>query len=227
MDTPGPFEKVAKEAYFYVTLPGPNDSPAEIAGLMAGFNIGTIVSTSIHEAFPGHFTPDLWEPRAPSKIRRVLSANTNVEGWAHYTEQMMLDEGYGRDKSLPEEKDTKFLMLRLGQLQDALLRNARFIVGIKMHTGQMTFDQAVDFFNHDGYQTRAVAERETKRGTSDPTYLMYTLGKLQIMQLREDYKKKLGPNFSLQQFHDEFMKKGFPPIKIIRREMLGNDSPTL
>jgi uncharacterized protein (DUF885 family) len=126
-----------------------------------------------------------------------------------------------------EEKDTKFLRLRLGQLQDALLRNARFIVGLKMHTGQMTFEQAADFFVKEGYQTPAVAERETKRGTSDPTYLMYTLGKLQIMQLREDYKKKLGPKFSLQEFHDEFMKKGFPPVKIIRREMLGNDSPTL
>jgi uncharacterized protein (DUF885 family) len=140
---------------------------------------------------------------------------------------MMLDEGYGRDKSLPEEKDTKFLKLRLGQLQDALLRNARYIVGIKMHTGQMTYEQGVQFFIHDGFQTPAVSERETRRGTSDPTYLMYTLGKLQIMQLREDYKKKLGAKFSLQEFHDEFMKKGFPPVKIIRREMLGNESPTL
>jgi hypothetical protein len=227
MDTPGPYEHVAKEAFFNVTLPEKNWPARKTEEWLQGFNRGTITSTAIHEAYPGHYTQFLWLHNVNSRVRKLLGSGTNAEGWAHYTEQMMLDEGYGRDKSLPEEKDTKFLMLRLGQLQDALLRNARFIVGIKMHTGQMTFDQGVDFFNHDGYQTRAVAERETKRGTSDPTYLMYTLGKLQIMQLREDYKKKLGPNFSLQEFHDEFMKKGFPPIKIIRREMLGNDSPTL
>jgi uncharacterized protein (DUF885 family) len=227
MDTPGPYEHVAKEAFFNVTLPEKNWPAQKTEEWLQGFNRGTITSTAIHEAYPGHYTQFLWLHNVNSRVRKLLGSGTNAEGWAHYTEQMMLDEGYGRDKSLPEEKDTKFLMLRLGQLQDALLRNARFIVGIKMHTGQMTFDQGVDFFNHDGYQTRAVAERETKRGTSDPTYLMYTLGKLQIMQLREDYKKNLGPNFSLQEFHDEFMKKGFPPIKIIRREMLGNDSPTL
>jgi uncharacterized protein (DUF885 family) len=227
MDTPGPYEHVAKEAFFNVTLPEKNWPAQKTEEWLQGFNRGTITSTAIHEAYPGHYTQFLWLHNVNSRVRKLLGSGTNAEGWAHYTEQMMLDEGYGRDKSLPEEKDTKFLMLRLGQLQDALLRNARFIVGIKMHTGQMTFDQAVDFFNHEGYQTRAVAERETKRGTSDPTYLMYTLGKLQIMQLREDYKKKTGANFSLQEFHDEFMKKGFPPIKIIRREMLGNDSPTL
>jgi hypothetical protein len=227
MDTPGPYEHVAKEAYFNVTLPERNWPAQKTEEWLQGFNRGTITSTAIHEAYPGHYTQFLWLHDVHSRVRKLLGSGTNAEGWAHYTEQMMLDEGYGRDKSLPEEKDTKFLMLRLGQLQDALLRNARFIVGIKMHTGQMTFDEGVDFFNHDGYQTRAVAERETKRGTSDPIYLMYTLGKLQIMQLREDYKKKMGPNFSLQEFHDEFMKKGFPPIKIIRREMLGNDSPTL
>jgi len=227
MDTPGPYEHVAKEAYFNVTLPEKDWPAQKTEEWLQSFNRGVITSTAIHEAYPGHYTQFLWLHDVHSRVRKLLGCGTNAEGWAHYTEQMMLDEGYGRDKSLPEEKDTKFLKLRLGQLQDALLRNARFIVGIKMHTGQMTFAQGVEFFVHDGYQTPAVAERETKRGTSDPTYLMYTLGKLQIMQLREDYKKKLGPKFSLQEFHDEFMKKGFPPVKIIRREMLGNDSPTL
>jgi uncharacterized protein (DUF885 family) len=227
MDTPGPYEHVAKEAYFNVTLPEKNWPAKKTEEWLQGFNHGVITSTAIHEAYPGHYTQFLWLHDVHSRVRKLLGCGTNAEGWAHYTEQMMLDEGYGRDKSLPEEKDTKFLRLRLGQLQDALLRNARFIVGLKMHTGQMTFEQAADFFVKEGYQTPAVAERETKRGTSDPTYLMYTLGKLQIMQLREDYKKKLGPKFSLQEFHDEFMKKGFPPVKIIRREMLGNDSPTL
>jgi hypothetical protein len=227
MDTPGPYEHVAKEAFFNVTLPEKNWPPKKTEEWLQGFNRGVITSTAIHEAYPGHYTQFLWLHDVHSRVRKLLGCGTNAEGWAHYTEQMMLDEGYGRDKSLPEEKDTKFLKLRLGQLQDALLRNARFIVGIKMHTGQMTFEQGVDFFTKEGYQTPAVAERETKRGTSDPTFLMYTLGKLQIMQLREDYKKKVGANFSLQEFHDEFLKKGFPPVKIIRREMLGNDSPTL
>jgi uncharacterized protein (DUF885 family) len=125
------------------------------------------------------------------------------------------------------DKDTAFLQLRLGQLQDALLRDARYIVGIEMHTGKMTFDQGVDFFVKEGYQTHAVAEMETKRGTSDPTYLVYTLGKLEIMKLRDDYQKVKGPRFSLQEFHDQFMKQGAVPVKLIRKAMLGNDSPVL
>ncbi|HZS27951.1 MAG TPA: DUF885 domain-containing protein, partial [Candidatus Angelobacter sp.] len=227
MDTPGPYETKAKEAYFNVTLPEPDWKPAEIEEHMAGFNYGTIISTAVHEAYPGHYIQFLWEPQAPSKIRKLLGANTDIEGWAHYCEQMMLDEGYGRDPNLPLEQDKKFLKLRLGQLQDALLRNARFIVGIKMHTGQMTFDQGVDFFVTEGYQSRTNGDRETRRGTSDPTYLYYTLGKLQIMKLREDYKKKMGDKFSLQEFHDQFIKQGFPPIKVIRKAMLGDDSPVL
>ena len=116
---------------------------------------------------------------------------------------------------------------RLAELQDALLRNARFIVGIQMHTGKMTFDQAVDFFIKEGYQTKVNGTRETKRGTSDPTYLYYTLGKLEILKLREDYKKKMGDKFSLEGFHNEFLKQGFPPIKLIRRLMIGDESPVL
>ncbi len=226
MDTPGAFEKVATEAYFNVTLPGPNDSPQDVAGLMAGFNIGTIVSTSIHEAFPGHFTQYLWENRAPSKLRKVLSASSNVEGWAHYTEQMMLDEGYAQPgvgaKNMRESR-----LIRLGQLQDALLRDARFVAGIQMHRGTFTLEQARAFFVKEGYQSPKIAEIETKRGTADPTYLYYTLGKLQIMKLREDLRKKQGPAFSLGKFHDDFMSQGYPPIAIVRRALLGDDSPAL
>lgn len=227
MDTPGPYETKAKEAYFNVTLPAPDWKPEQVAEHMAGFTYGVIISTAVHEAYPGHYIQFLWTPQAPSKIRKLLGANTNVEGWAHYCEQMMLDEGYGRNPNLPLEQDKAFLKLRLGQLQDALLRNARFIVGIKMHSGQMTFDQGVDFFVTEGYQTRTNGERETRRGTSDPTYLYYTLGKLQILKLREDYKQKMGNKFSLQEFHDQFIKQGFPPIKIIRMAMLGDESAML
>ena len=226
MDTPGPFEKHATEAFFNVTLPDPSMTPAEVEGFMHSFNIGTVVSTAVHEAYPGHYVQFLWVPQAPSRVRKLLGANTNVEGWAHYCEQMMLDEGYGQPgQGAKDAREAKFL--RLGQLQDALLRNARFIVGIEMHTGKMSFDEAVDFFQKEGYQSKESALVETKRGTADPTYLYYTLGKLEIMKLREDFKAKQGAAFSLEQFHNEFLKQGFPPIKIVREALLGDDSPTL
>jgi uncharacterized protein (DUF885 family) len=155
-----------------------------------------------------------------------LGASSNAEGWAHYCEQMMLDEGYGQPGTgARDARDAR--MIRLGQLQDALLRDARFVVGIQMHTGQMTFDQAVRFFVDEGYQTRAGGLVESKRGTTNATYLYYTLGKLQILKLRADLEKKEGAQFSLRQFHDDFLKQGFPPIKIVRRALLGDTSPTL
>ena len=226
MDTPGPFEKVSTEAYFNVTLPGSHDTPQQIEEHMEEFNRGTIISTAVHEAYPGHYLQFLWVPRAPSKVRKLLGASSNAEGWAHYCEQMMLDEGYGQPGTgARDARDAK--MIRLGQLQDALLRDARFVVGIQMHTGHMTFDQAVRVFVEEGYQTHAGGLVETKRGTADATYLYYTLGKLQILKLRTDLQKKEGAHFSLEQFHDDFLKQGFPPIKIVRRALLGDDSPTL
>ncbi|MGB8131314.1 MAG: DUF885 domain-containing protein [Candidatus Angelobacter sp.] len=227
MDTPGPFEKVAKEAFFNVTLPEPSWTPEQVQEHMAGFNRGTIISTAVHEVYPGHYTQFLWVPYAPSKVRKLLGCSSNAEGWAHYSEQMMLDEGYGRTAGVAQDHDTAFLKLRLGQLQDALLRNARYIVGIQMHTGAMTFDQGVEFFQKEGYQSHMNGLRETKRGTSDPTYLYYTLGKLEILKLREDYKKKVGAGFSLEKFHDDVLKQGFPPIKLLRQVMLGDNSPVL
>jgi uncharacterized protein (DUF885 family) len=226
MDTPGPFEKHATEAYFNVTLPDAKMTPAEVEGYMHSFNVGTVISTAVHEAYPGHYVQFLWVPQAPSRVRKLLGANTNVEGWAHYCEQMMLDAGYGQPGTgAKDERESK--LLRLGQLQDALLRDARFIVGIEMHTGKMSFDQAVDFFQKEGYQSKETALVETKRGTGDPTYLYYTLGKLEIMKLRDDLKKKEGAAFTLEQFHNDFLKQGFPPIKIVREAMLGDHSPTL
>jgi uncharacterized protein (DUF885 family) len=226
MDTPGPFEQHATEAYFNVTLPDKSMKPAEVEGFMHSFNVGTVISTAVHEAYPGHYIQFLWLPQAPSKVRKLLGANTDVEGWAHYTEQMMLDEGYGQPGAgAKDERESKFL--RLGQLQDALLRNARFIVGIEMHTGKMSFDEAVEFFQKEGYQSKETATVETKRGTSDPTYLYYTLGKLEIMKLREDLKKKQGAAFSLEEFHNNFLRQGFPPVKIVREALMGDDSPTL
>lgn len=229
MDPPGPYETHSTKAYFNVTLPEKDWMPERVAEHMAAFNVGTIISTSVHEAYPGHYVQFLWSPQVQSKIRKLIGANTNIEGWAHYCEQMMLDEGYGRPGfGAKTEREAK--LVRLGQLQDALLRDARFVVSLRLHTGvggAMSFDDAVNFFVSDGYQSRAIGTMETKRGTSDALYLYYTLGKLEIMKLREDVKAKQGAKFNLQQFHDDFMRQGFAPIKVIRKQMLHDNSPVL
>ena len=243
MDPPGPFETHSTKAYFNVTLPNPRWTPERTQEYLAAFNVGTIVSTSVHEAYPGHYVQYLFTLGVPSKIRKVVVVggtggvgNTYIEGWAHYCEQMMLDEGYGAPgmgtvaaASTPEAaRETK--LIRLGQLQDALLRDARFVVAIRMHTGvggAMAVEQAEDFFVREGYQARPIAEVETKRGTSDALYLYYTLGKLEILKLRTDVKAKQGAAFSLQQFHDELMRQGPAPLKVVRKAMLHDDSPVL
>ena len=227
MDSPGPFETGTTKAYFNVTLPDPKWDAAKTNEYMAAFNTGTIVSTSVHEAYPGHYVQFLWQNQFPSKIRKLIEPATNVEGWAHYCEQMMLDEGYGKAVAKDEREEK---LIRLGQLQDALMWDARFVVAIRMHTGvggAMSIEQAEEFFVKEGYQARPIAEVETKRGTSDALYLYYTLGKLEIMKLREDVKKKQGAAFSLQQFHDDLMRQGMAPIKVIRKAMLHDDSPVL
>ena len=225
MDTPGPYETVAKEAYFNVTLPEAAWDRKHVDEFMAQFSYPVISAIATHEAYPGHYVQFLWMQNVHDRVRKLLGCSSNAEGWAHYSEQMMLDEGLAQAVYPNDARQQK--LLRLGQLQDALLRNARFIVGIKLHTGAFTFDQGVDFFVNEGYQSRAVGDVETKRGTADPTYLYYTLGKLQILKLRADLEARQGKAFNLQQFHDAFMQQGFAPIKIVRRAMLGDESPTL
>jgi uncharacterized protein (DUF885 family) len=217
LDTPGAYETKDNRALFNVTTADPKWTPEHTEDWMRSFNNSIIPGTAIHEAFPGHFVQFLWVNQLSSKVRKLTFCSSNAEGWAHYTEQMMLDEGYGNG-------DPK---LRMGQLEDALLRNARYIVGIKMHTAGMTLAQAEQFFVQEGYQPSSEAKVETKRGTSDPTYLVYTLGKLQILKLREDYRKKQSADFTLLEFHNRLMQQGGVPLKIIRKAMLGDDSPTL
>ena len=166
--------------------------------------------------FPGHYIQYLYLQLQPDKVRKLVTCDSCSEGWAHYCEQMMLDEGYGQGD----------LRLRLGQLQDALLRNSRLVVGIQMHRGRMTLAQAIDFIVHEGYQTRANAEVEAMRGTSDPTYLYYTVGKLEILKLRADYLRQ-HPKATVSDFHNAFLKQGIIPIKLIRRMMLGQDGSVL
>jgi uncharacterized protein (DUF885 family) len=219
MDTPGPYEANATEAYYNITLPDPTWPKEKQEEYLQGYNYALLSNVSVHEVWPGHYTQFLWVKNSPdlSKVRKLTAAGSNAEGWAHYSEEMVLDEGLYNN-------DPKY---RLAQLVDALLRDCRYIVGIQMHTQGMTMAQANDFFVKEGRQQPVVGEMETKRGTGDPTYLMYTLGKLEILKLREDYKRKMGSNFSLQDFHDRFIKAGSPAVKIVRRELIGRDGPLL
>ena len=219
MDTPGPYETKATEAYYNITLPDPSWPKEKQEEYLEGYNFPLLSNVSVHEVWPGHYTQFLWVKNSTdlSKVRKLTAAGSNAEGWAHYSEQMVLDEGlYNNDPRY-----------RLAQLVDALLRDSRYIVGIRMHTQGMTMAEAREFFVKEGHQVPVVGEMETKRGTGDPTYLMYTLGKLEIMKLRDDYKRKMGAQFSLQDFHDRFIKAGSPPVKIVRRELMGRDGPLL
>jgi uncharacterized protein (DUF885 family) len=212
MDIPGPFETVATEAYYNMTLPDPKGSAADTREFMKQWYFAAISNVSVHEVWPGHYLQFLYAKTFPSDVRKVFGAASNSEGWAHYCEQMMLDEGF-------HSGDPKY---RLAQLQDALLRDVRFIAGIKMHTKGMTVAQAEELFVKDGYQPKPVARSEAKRGTSDPTYGYYTMGKLMILKLRDDYKAKLGSEYSIQKFHDAFIALGPLPMPLIRKAMLGD-----
>lgn len=211
MDTPGPFETAKLQAFYNMTLPDPRKPRAEQDDYMRNWYYAMTSNVSVHEVYPGHYIQFLYAKSFPSDVRKVFGANTNIEGWAHYCEQMMLDEGF-------HAGEPKY---RLAQLQDALLRDVRFIVGLKMHTQGMTVAEATKLFETQAYQPHPVAIQEAKRGTSDALYGYYTLGKLMIMKLRDDYKAKMGTQYSLQGFHDAFIKLGPLPLPLIRKAMLG------
>jgi hypothetical protein len=212
MDTPGPFERVATEAYYYLTPPDPAWTARQREEHLSHYNRYSLQITSIHEVYPGHYYQLLKLQGQPSRIRTAFGAASFVEGWAHYCEQMMLDEGFGGNNP----------RLRLAQLNAALLRLCRYVVGIRLHTQGMTYEEAVDFFMREGYQERVNAEREARRGTADPTYLVYTLGKMEIMRLREEWRARMGSSFNLGEFHDRLLSYGMPPVRIIRLAMLGD-----
>jgi len=212
MEIPGPFETAKLEAFYNMTLPDPRGSAAAQEDYMKSWYYAEIANVSVHEVYPGHYVQFLYAKRFPSDVRKVFGANTNVEGWAHYSEQMMIDEGF-------HAGDPKY---RLAQLQDALLRDVRFIVGIGMHTKGMTVDEATKLFDTQGHQPHSISVQEAKRGAGDPLYGYYTMGKLMILKLRGDYQKKTGSAYSLQQFHDAFIQLGPLPLPLIRKAMLGN-----
>ena len=227
MDTPGPFEKRANEAYYYVT-PTENDwSEKQKEEWLTAFNYYTSDVVSIHEAYPGHYVQFLHLNASPaSKVEKIFGSYAFVEGWAHYCEKMMLDEGYGSStNSTPSEDDVKrAAKYRMAQADEALLRLCRLCVSIKMHTQRMSLEEATKFFRENCYYEEKPARQEAMRGTFDPGYLNYTLGKLQILKLRDDYKAQQGDDFSLQKFHNELLDHGMPPIRLLREIMLKDQS---
>jgi len=223
MDTPGPFEKRATEAYYYVT-PTEEDWPEqEKQEWLTAFNYYTSDVVSIHEVYPGHYVQFLHLNSSPaSKIEKIFGSYAFIEGWANYCEKMMIDEGFGGpSNSSPSEDDVKrAAKYRMAQADEALLRLCRLCVSIKMHTQNMAMDEATKFFQDNCYYEQKPARQEAMRATFDPGYLNYTLGKLQILKLRDDYKAQQRDEFSLQKFHNELLSHGMPPIRLLREIML-------
>ena len=213
LDFPGPYEEKATETYYYVTPVEEHWSDAEKEEWLTSFNYATLRAVSVHEAYPGHYVHYLHTRNADSMMSRVFGAYSFWEGWAHYAEQVMVEAGY-----LAEPRN------ELGQLMEALLRDCRFICAIRMHTQGMTVAEATRFFMENAFMEELPARKEAMRGTFDPMYLNYTLGKLMILKLREDFLARTGDAFSLRRFHDEFLSYGAPPIPLAREMMLGEGS---
>ncbi|HZR18946.1 MAG TPA: DUF885 domain-containing protein [Verrucomicrobiae bacterium] len=223
MDTPGPFETKATEAYYYVTPPEHDWSAQQKEEWLSAFNYYTTDIVSIHECYPGHYVQFLHLNASPAnKLEKIFNSYAFVEGWAHYAEQMMVDEGFGAGTSgtLNHDDKVKAAKYLLAQTDEALLRVCRFCVSIKMHCQGMNVDDAAKFFQENSYYEQKPARQEALRGTFDPEYLYYTLGKLEIFKLREDYRKQQGSSFSLEKFHDEMLRHGAPPVRLLREVML-------
>jgi uncharacterized protein (DUF885 family) len=225
MDTPGAFEKRATEAYYYVTPPESEWPPLQKDEWLTAFNFYTADVVSVHEVYPGHYVQFLRLNASPaSKVEKIFGSYAFIEGWAHYCEKLMIDEGYGTVANPTEADEKRAAKYRLAQSDEALLRLCRLCVAIKMHTQKMSVEEATRFFRENCYYEEKPARAEAMRGTFDPGYLNYTLGKLQILKLRDDYKAQEGANFSAQKFHNELLNHGMPPIRLLRELMLKDKS---
>ena len=213
MWTPGPFESRPVRAFYYITDVDPAWPPERQDEHLRDFNYGALWSISIHEVFPGHFLHYQHLRQVESTLRKsiLFSSSAFVEGWAHYCEQMMVDEGFRKN-------DTG---VRLGQLAESLIRLCRCIVGIRLHCEDMSVEQAVRFFREEAFLEEPSARREAERGTFDPSYILYSAGKLMLLKLREDYKAHVGAKYSLRGFHDTLLGNGTVPIWLHRALMLG------
>ena len=219
MWTPGPFESKPTRAYYYLTDVDHSWPADRQQAYLRDYNYPTLWSISIHEVYPGHFLQYQHLRRVESKVRKsiMFAPASFVEGWAHYCEQMMIEAGFGHGEP----------GVKLGQLAEALIRLVRFIVGIKLHTEDLSVEQGVRLFREEAYMEEASARREAERGTFDPTYLVYTAGKLMLLKLRQDYKQQQGKAFSLRTFHDTLLGNGTAPFWLHRQLMLENDSGDL
>ncbi len=216
MWTPGPLESKPTGAYYYLTDVDPRWPAERQQEHLRDYNYPTLWSISIHEVYPGHFLHYQHLRRVESKVRRsiMFAPSSFVEGWAHYCEQMMIEAGFGREDHA----------VKLGQLAESLTRLMRVIVGIRLHTEDLSVEQGVRLFRDEAYMEEASARREAERGTFDPTYLVYTVGKLMLLKLRQDYKQRQGRSFSLRKFHDTLLAQGTAPLWLHRHLMLGAGS---
>jgi uncharacterized protein (DUF885 family) len=212
MWTPGPFESKPSRAYYYVTDVDRSWSADRQEEHLRDFNLPTLWSISIHEVYPGHFLQAQHSRQVESKVRKsqLLASNAFVEGWAHYCEQMMMDAGFRRSDA----------SLRLGQLAEALVRLARFVVAIRLHCEDLSVEQGMRFFRDEAFLEEATARREAERGTFDPGYVVYSIGKLMMLKLRHDYEEQLAGRFSLRTFHDAVLAQGTAPLWAHRRLLL-------
>jgi uncharacterized protein (DUF885 family) len=216
MWTPGPFEPKPTRAYYYLTDVDPTWPPDRQDEHLRDYNYPTLWSISIHEVYPGHFLHYQHLRRVESKARKsiMFAPASFVEGWAHYCEQMMVEAGFGRQEH----------GVKLGQLAEALIRLARFVVCIRLHAEDMSVEQGVRLFREEAFMEEGSARREAERGTFDPTYLVYSVGKLMLLKLRQDYKQQQGKSFSLRSFHDTLLAQGTAPFWLHRQLMLGDDA---
>jgi uncharacterized protein (DUF885 family) len=213
MWTPGPFESKPSRAYYYLTDVDRSWSPDRQKEHLRDFNIPTLWNISIHEVYPGHFLHFRHLRQVESKVRKstLFAPASFVEGWAHYCEHMMVEAGFRRGD----------VTIRLGQLAEALVRLARFVVAIRLHCEDLSVEQGMRFFRDEAFLEETTARREAERGTFDPTYLVYSLGKLMMLKLRRDYKEKQGGKYSLRGFHDAVLSQGSAPFWALRRLLLG------
>jgi uncharacterized protein (DUF885 family) len=216
-----PLEKTPVKSVFYITDANPSMTKAQQDAWLERYNYASLSNTAAHEAMPGHWLHSTYMRRTPGKVRRIWiglnpfpQPSSGQDGWAHYAEQMVLDQGFGASDP----------RLRLAQISDALTRVCRLLSGIKLHTKQWTLDDAERCFENEAYVSAPAARREAERGAYDPTYGGYFLGKMGILKLREDYQRKLGAKFNLREFHERFMTDGIAPIAAHRQLMLPGDT---
>jgi hypothetical protein len=208
IDIPGPYDRHLPSVY-YIAPPDPSWSPAEQEQYIP--NEADLLFVTIHEVWPGHFLQFLHSNRAESELGRLFVTYGFAEGWAHYSEEMMWEAGFGDGDPY----------LHLGQLQNALLRNVRYLVALGLHAGTMTLEEAERMFREQGLQDPASARQQAARGAFDPGYLNYTLGKLIVRKLRDDWTAPRGGRDVWREFHDRFLSYGGPPVPLVRQAMLG------